>query len=521
MTTLFISYARKDKAKVYSFADELRDLGFDVWVDVSGIRGGKQWSAEIVKAITDCDFFLLFISSASVESDNVRREVDLAFQNNKHILPLRLEKVGIPLTWAYQTVGIQWIECSEKGWKSRLLVALGSQSEIPNLATENTGTPSRITQSRVQIIIEGEIADFNQTRREDLVLMLAAVLRVDAEEIRLLSVNEGSIIVDFLLPETAANKLFDLARKKDFRLIELGIASLVFDLDDVASQEQDILSEADPSISVNQARRLIEIKVRSNQKNNKSTDGGLLSRLLDKFSRRDSIKRQRGVARPHTGSGKLFPEFDTGSEVLTRSATSWIVVMIAAFAIVAAMLYGYSGLVRPVPSAVDATGTMEAFGTMAAITTQEYEMSLTRAAASTLTPAIAVSPTPSPEELTQIFIVDVQPSSGSESPPDSSECLWTQVNGEGASIVLTLEQESTIHKLRVSLFTPYVQRVRLTFSDNSQQTVTFERYGDYIFQEILLDPVKTTTITVEVLEVEGNSFDSYGICHIEVFGTVP
>src|ERR1051325_6359640 len=105
MTNLFISYARADKEKIYAFAQELQTKGFAVWIDISGIRGGKQWSVEIAKAVTHCDFFLLFISSASIKSDSVRREVDLAYKNKKHIIPLRLEKVDIPIEWDYQLIG--------------------------------------------------------------------------------------------------------------------------------------------------------------------------------------------------------------------------------------------------------------------------------------------------------------------------------------------------------------------------------------------------------------------------------
>ena len=81
MTKLFISYARADHSIIYTLTQELRDLGFTVWIDVSGIKGGTAWSSEIVKAVMDCDFFLLFISSASIHSDSVRREVDLAYKN--------------------------------------------------------------------------------------------------------------------------------------------------------------------------------------------------------------------------------------------------------------------------------------------------------------------------------------------------------------------------------------------------------------------------------------------------------
>ena len=125
------------------------------------------------------------------------------------------------------------------------------------------------------------------------------------------------------------------------------------------------------------------------------------------------------------------------------------------------------------------------------------------------------------EELEQTLIVDVQPSSGSMAPPDASACLWTEASGQGASIVLTLERESLVHKLRVALHTPFVKKIELTFSDGSQQTVGLEEYGDYVYQDVSLNPVRTSGITVKVLEVKNNSFNSFGICHIEVFGTKP
>jgi len=126
---------------------------------------------------------------------------------------------------------------------------------------------------------------------------------------------------------------------------------------------------------------------------------------------------------------------------------------------------------------------------------------------------------PTLEETGQIAIVDAQPSSGSKAPPDSSACLWTEASGQGASLVLTLERESTIHSLRVALNQPFVKKIRLTFSDNSQQTVDLIEIRDYEYQNVDLKPLRTLRITVEVLEVQDNSFDSFGICHIEVFGT--
>ncbi len=125
MPKLFFSYARQDKDLVFPLAGELQELGVDVWLDIQGIQGGSLWADEIAKAIRDCEFFILFISSSSIKSDNVRRELNLAHEWEKRIIPIRLEKAGIPPEWQYQIAGIQWIESGTPEWKSRLLVALG------------------------------------------------------------------------------------------------------------------------------------------------------------------------------------------------------------------------------------------------------------------------------------------------------------------------------------------------------------------------------------------------------------
>lgn len=138
MTRLFISYSHADSESVLPLARELQSLGFDVWFDKRGLIAGQLWEEKIVEAIIACDFFLLFISSNSVESDSVRREVSLAYQNGKTIIPLRLEKVHIPPTWGYQTIGIQWIECDEMNWQMKLLAALGLEVSHPRLSNANT-----------------------------------------------------------------------------------------------------------------------------------------------------------------------------------------------------------------------------------------------------------------------------------------------------------------------------------------------------------------------------------------------
>ncbi len=127
MTKLFISYAHLDGNIVTGIVNELREAGHDVWMDVEGIQGGDLWVERIAKAIIDCDVFLIFVSSHSIDSDHVRRELDLAFEETKKMLPIRLEKVSIPLRWRYQLAGIQYIDHESPHWQSRLQIALSRQ----------------------------------------------------------------------------------------------------------------------------------------------------------------------------------------------------------------------------------------------------------------------------------------------------------------------------------------------------------------------------------------------------------
>jgi len=104
---IFISYSRKDRAKVSSLISTLRSSGATVWVDESAIDGATLWSQEIVGAIRKCKVFLLALSSNSRLSENVVKEVALASESGKKILPVMLEDTEVPESMAYPLAGIQ------------------------------------------------------------------------------------------------------------------------------------------------------------------------------------------------------------------------------------------------------------------------------------------------------------------------------------------------------------------------------------------------------------------------------
>jgi TolB-like protein len=110
---VFISYAAKDRTRVLDLVDRLRDAGVSVWIDQMGIEGATMWSQEIVAAIRSCNVLILAISENSAGSENVVKEVALASEGRKRILPVYIEQAEIPESMAYQLAGIQRIEFFE------------------------------------------------------------------------------------------------------------------------------------------------------------------------------------------------------------------------------------------------------------------------------------------------------------------------------------------------------------------------------------------------------------------------
>ena len=107
MPDVFISYSREDQEHVFPVVDKLRKQGLDIWIDQEGIHGAKLWSQEIVNAIENSKVFILFASTKAFVSKNVTKELALASESDKHILPVFIENADIPAAMKYQLAGIQ------------------------------------------------------------------------------------------------------------------------------------------------------------------------------------------------------------------------------------------------------------------------------------------------------------------------------------------------------------------------------------------------------------------------------
>jgi adenylate cyclase len=92
MADIFISYSSKDREKAEQLTELLGSAGLSVW---------------IYDAIESCKTLVVMLSPSSIESKNVAREVSLAFEKNKKILPLDLEPVELTRDLGYHLAGLQ------------------------------------------------------------------------------------------------------------------------------------------------------------------------------------------------------------------------------------------------------------------------------------------------------------------------------------------------------------------------------------------------------------------------------
>ncbi len=89
---VFVAYSRKNNTARLELVEALQSQQLTVFSDVK-ISGGGRWRQEIAEQIEDCDVVLVLLSSESLASTEVGREVDYAAERNRPIIPIRLERV--------------------------------------------------------------------------------------------------------------------------------------------------------------------------------------------------------------------------------------------------------------------------------------------------------------------------------------------------------------------------------------------------------------------------------------------
>lgn len=132
---IFISYSRKDAQKVNEYVSFFESLGYTVWMDRSGIESGDAFRQVIVQAIEDAKLFVFFSSKHSNKSKWTSSEIAIAIEENKKIIPIKLDTAKYTPAVRMDLVGIDYVDDKAPGAMHKveqsLIAVLGKRNHKP------------------------------------------------------------------------------------------------------------------------------------------------------------------------------------------------------------------------------------------------------------------------------------------------------------------------------------------------------------------------------------------------------
>ncbi|MGI8518400.1 MAG: TIR domain-containing protein [Acidimicrobiia bacterium] len=107
---LFLSYGTPNAVEARELRRMLSESGYRVWMAPDDIRGPDSWPDQVLNAINKSSMMVVLVSSDALASRHVGREVNLAIEQGKPLLPVRVADVKVSGTLAYLLALVQWVD---------------------------------------------------------------------------------------------------------------------------------------------------------------------------------------------------------------------------------------------------------------------------------------------------------------------------------------------------------------------------------------------------------------------------
>ena len=116
---IFISHSSTDKKVSRTICTALENRGLACWISSRDVKPGQNFQEQIVKAIRAAKIMVLVFTSSANNSNEIKKELALASQNNLIVIPVRIEDVSPNEAFAYEFATRQWIDLFDN-WESSI-----------------------------------------------------------------------------------------------------------------------------------------------------------------------------------------------------------------------------------------------------------------------------------------------------------------------------------------------------------------------------------------------------------------
>ena len=200
----FISYSSRDFDEVNNLKSVLEANGISCWMAPQSMPGGSSYAVEIPAAIKNCHVFLLMISSKSLDSQWVPKELSIALGMKKTVLPLMLEDCALTDSFKFFLTDVQRYNAYES--KTEILKLLISRIEQIRISNESSGEPSNhIISSKINSV-ESWIVKHNRNEIDRSFTAISTLLRKKYSE------NPNAVFIQQWLTQQAidGNNIIEL-----------------------------------------------------------------------------------------------------------------------------------------------------------------------------------------------------------------------------------------------------------------------------------------------------------------------
>jgi hypothetical protein len=138
---IFISCSSKDGKAALTICEAIEARGYACWISSRDIGPGENFQEAIASAIGDAALMVLVFSANANNSGEIKKELALAGQMRRVVIPVRIEDVAPSGAFVYELATRQWIDVFGD-WERAIQQLLAQITKIISAETGAAPRPS-------------------------------------------------------------------------------------------------------------------------------------------------------------------------------------------------------------------------------------------------------------------------------------------------------------------------------------------------------------------------------------------